>query len=1079
MARQTEYIDGLFIPLTVGDGVRSDAIVGVIPADNLPAEQPPQPVQQYVLPDDLQHLEREVAFDPRTVTTSVWRLGSDAPSITLANTYRFLFNALAANTAVPNEISLGTGVTAAAPSGALRLDPARFVPTNANDRFTITQPNATSQFVLSCEFRFSPRLTTTRPFLQIKDNGSSTYHTIIGIGSSGIEYARVDPMTLTTLAGNRALAVAGWYRYIVHFRDIPNTNPATQTLLPNLLEISEVLYDIDNAGTGVPQLLQNQDILLGYAGATELDYTSIRLGGQQFEIHEVSGWQYDSDAVNPITRGNLVDWAEHHWDEPLGGRVRAPGTVDIARIRFLEELEAPRLFVGTAEVTADGLLNAVQRAKLQGDILTAISVSSSNLSINRIEANGNITTDTIALATLVPDDSIGTDELSDATVARLLPPGGTDGQILARNADGDGEWIDSPSGGSSNREELLNWEPTAAFPVEVPTGTSGVYGFKTLPVNASFRALTADDDNKLMVFELYGDDLDSTDLAQDPVYREISSRLVIFASEWRNASVIPETATTATAGKKMWFLPILYQRKDGWRRGYLGKGASGRPGGIWQATGTEIANVTPRITGLKVWLASAGGTSGGVGGQQDGQQVDSENNVRPGTLGVEEFADRDRAIIDPHFDLYAQSTLGVLEAAVGSRHTGPTIANDVRHSAAIVSSLLSASLPTIYDRSVNSPAPTTNTAFMKGMSFPEDPDRTGAIDRREGFAIRNLTPMDEDVQWVGAVTFKPANLDADRVIASFGRFGVNYQVDIILTSDGNIHVRGNNGVRVANAFIGNLGVSAGSWNVLSFLLTGQSSAGSINVVVSCNGQLANGTTIGSPDLASTQSLAFGNGLARQTLNDTFRGAMYDAWVVSATGQTHTILTGISSSPIGVRSETANTDSARDAPYGTAFGSLVGRAGMGEYVYQARLLPDLNAAQSFLIDATDGATVMFTPPINLDRTESVRFDFSPNGSAWYPVEVRADLIPRKTLADQFTVVTGTQARFVWQQDGLQSIILGEPYSSSFNQFQMSFVVDAGTASASRFNIWQNQPTAISIRPNTNIQIRNFRVRPSAI
>ena len=180
----------------------------------------------------------------------------------------------------------------------------------------------------------------------------------------------------------------------------------------------------------------------------------------------------------------------------------------------------------------------------------------------------------------------------------------------------------------------------------------------------------------------------------------------------------------------------------------------------------------------------------------------------------------------------------------------------------------------------------------------------------------------------------------------------------------------------------------------------------------------------------------------------------------------------------MRAGTANTDSARDAPYGTAFGSLVGQTGMGEYVYQPRLLPDLTAAQSFTIDATDGATVLFTPPVDLDRTAAVSFDFSPNGAAWYPVEVRADLIPRKTLADQFTVVTGTQARFVWQQDGLQAIILGEPYSASFNQFQMSFVVDAGTASANRFNIWQGQPTAISIRPSTNIQIRNFRVRPSA-
>ena len=1072
---EIEYIVGRYERAAAGAGVSANALLGVIPSDNLPPTPDPQPTQTYTLPDVLQHLSREVAFDPRTVTTNAWRLGSDANSITLANTYRFLFNALAANTAVPNEISLGTGVTAAAPSGALRLDPARFVPSNATDYFTITQPSTTNQFVLSCEFRFSPRLTETRPILQIKDNGSNTYHTIIGIGANGIVYARADLMGLQTFTGNTELAVAGWYRYILHFRDIPNTNIATQGALPNVLEISEVLYNIDNAGTSVPQLLQNQDIVCGYAGAVELDYTSIRLGGQNFEFHDISGWQYDTGAVNPITRGNLVDWVEHHWDEPLGGRVRAPGTADIARIRFLEETETPRLFVGTTEVTANGLLNAVQRAKLQGDLLTALSINGPNLLINRIEANGNITSDTIALSSLVPDDSIGVDELDNAIVARLLPTGGTAGQIPSKDADGNVVWID-PS--ASTYEELVNWEPTTNTPVG-PTDTvdgAATPRFIELPIGAAFlRNLVAADNNKQMTIEIYGDNTTTS----SSVIRELSNRITILVSEWRNATAVADNALLSDVGVGGWACPLFYQRHDGWRRGYIGKGANGRVGGAWQSTGADDASRTPRITGLKVFLSAVGSgdTSGDVGGQQDGQQV-QDGEVQ--NIGLGDFTDRDRAIVDPHYDLYAASDIGVLEAAVGSRHTGLTIANDVRHRAAIVSTLVSAALPTIYDRSVNSPAPTTNTAFDKGISFPDDPDRTGAVAQRTGFAIRNLTPMGGMQQWLGAVAFKPANLDADRVLASFGRFGVNYQTDIILKANGTIEGRDNGGTRIANLFVSGITIAAGSWNVLAFLLTSQNAQGSsINIQLSVNGRLATGAGVGSASLASSQSLAFGNGLARQTLTDTFRGVMYDAWVTSCLGQTNTVLTGISSSPIGIRAGTANTDSARDAPYGTAFGSLVGRSGMGEYDYQPRLLPDLTAAQAFVVDATDGATVNFTPPIDLDRTASILFDFSPNGAAWYPVEVRADLIPRKTLADQFTVVTGTQARFVWQQDGLQAIILGEPYSSSFNQFQMSFVVDAGTASASRFNLWQNQPTAISIRPNTAIQIRNIRIRPNGI
>ena len=109
MARQ--FIPDVYERLKVGDGVDANSIVGVIPQANLPPEAPPQPVQQYQLPDDLQHLEREVAFDEATVGSPVWRLGNDSPGITLANTYRFLFTALTANTSVPSEITLGTGIT--------------------------------------------------------------------------------------------------------------------------------------------------------------------------------------------------------------------------------------------------------------------------------------------------------------------------------------------------------------------------------------------------------------------------------------------------------------------------------------------------------------------------------------------------------------------------------------------------------------------------------------------------------------------------------------------------------------------------------------------------------------------------------------------------------------------------------------------------------------------------------------------------------------------------------------------------------------------------------------------------------
>ena len=86
MARDTEFITGIYVPASEGDGVSSTAIVGVIPSANLPPEPPPTAVEQYTLPDDLQHLERELAFDTSTIVNGAWRLGNDANGITLANT---------------------------------------------------------------------------------------------------------------------------------------------------------------------------------------------------------------------------------------------------------------------------------------------------------------------------------------------------------------------------------------------------------------------------------------------------------------------------------------------------------------------------------------------------------------------------------------------------------------------------------------------------------------------------------------------------------------------------------------------------------------------------------------------------------------------------------------------------------------------------------------------------------------------------------------------------------------------------------------------------------------------------------
>ena len=165
MARRTEYIADIYEPLSEGDGIGADAIVGVIPAANLP---PPPVIPQTSLPDDLQHLEREIAFDHTAINTA-WRLGSDAPDITLANTYRFLHDVLATNTSVPNEITQGTAITAAASApSTLTLNPPTFVPGGNTNTLTITQPNATAQSVLAFNLIYLSVLFQGNRYLKLK-----------------------------------------------------------------------------------------------------------------------------------------------------------------------------------------------------------------------------------------------------------------------------------------------------------------------------------------------------------------------------------------------------------------------------------------------------------------------------------------------------------------------------------------------------------------------------------------------------------------------------------------------------------------------------------------------------------------------------------------------------------------------------------------------------------------------------------------------------------------------------------------------------------------------------------------------
>ena len=146
-----------------------------------------------------------------------------------------------------------------------------------------------------------------------------------------------------------------------------------------------------------------------------------------------------------------------------------------------------------------------------------------------------------------------------------------------------------------NGLQLVDWEPTNTWVnpaiADMIIAIEANFGFVELPAPAAFsRALTSDDDSNLLIFCLYGSD-------SNAVIRETSTCVVIPVSEWRNAPQLADDATLATTPKQVWFLPMLFPRGDGWRRGFIGKGANGRPGGMWADGGY--------ITGLKVWMSTA------------------------------------------------------------------------------------------------------------------------------------------------------------------------------------------------------------------------------------------------------------------------------------------------------------------------------------------------------------------------------------------------------------------------------------------------------------------------------------------
>ena len=372
------------------------------------------------LPADLRTLADEVRFDTGAVQ-SAWRLGSDSADMALADTGVFLRAPLAVNTSVPNENTLGTGISAAAAPAALATNPPRFTGT-ATEALTLTLPSATRAFVIAFDFVVEGGYTNLSGLLSVKNTGAVTYGALLGLNPNvGLRVASAALGSLAPLAQSERHSLRESQRHRLAVQVSAGANTATLS------------YALMNSELG--SVVQVGELNLTF-GTAAMDFTKLRLAQPDTQYWNVQVWQWTT-ATSPAASYGLSDWISRNWSPAyLAGKIRAPQTTDISRIHFLEAVDAPRVFVGGTEVVGGRLLSAGEKSKLQGELVSSVQVLGQDLFLNTYASNGSITSQTIALTDLVPDDSIGTAELDSAVEGRLLPTGGRRGSTCGRRPAG-------------------------------------------------------------------------------------------------------------------------------------------------------------------------------------------------------------------------------------------------------------------------------------------------------------------------------------------------------------------------------------------------------------------------------------------------------------------------------------------------------------------------------------------------------------------------------------------------------------------------------------------------------------------
>lgn len=146
--------------------------------------------------------------------------------------------------------------------------------------------------------------------------------------------------------------------------------------------------------------------------------------------------------------------------------------------------------------------NAVQRAQIADDAINAAKITTAAVTASEI-ANGAVITDRIADQAVetrkIDQNAVTLDKLASAVTGRLIPSGGTDGQVLTKSADANYQvgWEDAPSGGGGGTAEFYLSTRPASASISIPSASSGDIGDWVDIISAA--AITSGQTGRLLV----------------------------------------------------------------------------------------------------------------------------------------------------------------------------------------------------------------------------------------------------------------------------------------------------------------------------------------------------------------------------------------------------------------------------------------------------------------------------------------------------------------------------------------------------------------------------------------------------